>query len=368
MAEEKSELSSLQDRLKAMRDKQMAMEKEKQEQDQKPKKSPTKPAPKDQTPVAPEPKAPPSPAPESPPQEGDDATARIRERLKKASASQAPEEQPPQRPEKQADAPTKMPPEPEKQAQDEPQPTAKPENPADRLRALLEKHRQDQQQRALGAEAEEEEAASPPRPEPKPASSPPEPIEAPAPLFDPAPAPTFSPPRSAADLYQGGVGPAAAPVRIQPTLRYRLRVHSDKLKKTKVGKVIFRGLSLVMRLAAAASLVVLVGISLAFMADRYCRMNDLLLAYCQKGMAPPEACQRDYGMFDVTDMRYWQQLQNYYDSGFIIPWPYVYVMGGHALAALVLGLMGLYHGPRVYRKILRFLTFPLRKLGFFKTL
>ena len=366
MAEEKSELSSLQDRLKAMRDKQMAMEKEKQEQDQKPKKSPTKPAPKDQAPVAPEPKAPPSPAPESPPQEGDDATARIRERLKKASASQAAEEQPPQGPEKQADAPTKMPPEPEKQAQDEPQPTAKPENPADRLRALLEKHRQDQQQRALGAE--EEEAASPPRPEPKPASSPPEPIEAPAPLFDPAPAPTFSPPRSAADLYQGGVGPAAAPARTQPTLRYRLRVRSDKLKKTKVGKVIFRGLSLVMRLAAAASLVVLVGISLAFMADRYCRMNDLLLAYCQKGMAPPEACQRDYGMFDITDMRYWQQLQNYYDSGFIIPWPYVYVMGGHALAALVLGLMGLYHGPRVYRKILRFLTFPLRKLGFFKTL
>ena len=366
MAEEKSELSSLQDRLKAMRDKQMAMEKEKQEQDQKPKKSPTTPAPTDQAPVATELKAPPSPAPESPPHAGDDATARIRERLKKASASQAAEEQPPQRPEKQADAPTKMPPEPEKQAQDEPQPTAKPENPADRLRALLEKHRQDQQQRALASE--EEEAASPPRPEPKPASSPPEPIEAPAPLFDPAPAPTFSPPRSAADLDQGYGAPAAAPVRTQPTLRYRLRVHSDKLKKTKVGKVVFRGLSLVMRLAAAASLVVLVGISLAFMADRYCRMNDLLLAYCQKGMAPPEACQRDYGMFDVTDMRYWQQLQNYYDSGFIIPWPYVYVMGGHALAALVLGLMGLYHGPRVYRKILRFLTFPLRKLGFFKTL
>jgi hypothetical protein len=39
-----------------------------------------------------------------------------------------------------------------------------------------------------------------------------------------------------------------------------------------------------------------------------------------------------------------------------------------ALAALILGVMGLYHGPRAYRKILRFLTFPLRKLGLFKRL
>jgi hypothetical protein len=151
-------------------------------------------------------------------------------------------------------------------------------------------------------------------------------------------------------------------------LRYRLRVGVEKLKKTTIGRLCLRGTSFFMRLAAAASLLVLVGVSLAFMADRYCSMNDLLRVYCQKGIAPPEACQRDYGMFDVTDMRYWQQLQSYYDSGFIIPWTYVYVMVGHALAALILGVMGLYHGSRVYRKILRFLTFPLRKLGLFRRL
>jgi hypothetical protein len=154
----------------------------------------------------------------------------------------------------------------------------------------------------------------------------------------------------------------------KPPLRYRLRVGWEAVAKTKMGKIFLRETSPFMRLVAAASLLVLVGVSLAFMADRYCSMNDLLRVYCQKGIAPPEACQRDYGMFDVTDMRYWQQLQSYYDSGFIIPWTYVYVMVGHALAALVLGVMGLYHGPRVYRKILRFLTFPLRKLGLFRRL
>jgi hypothetical protein len=154
----------------------------------------------------------------------------------------------------------------------------------------------------------------------------------------------------------------------KPPLRYRLRVGWEAVAKTKMGKIFLRETSPFMRLAAAASLLVLVGVSLAFMADRYCSMNDLLRVYCQKGIAPPEACQRDYGMFDVTDMRYWQQLRSYYDSGFIIPWTYVYVMVGHALAALVLGVMGLYHGSRVYRKILRFLTFPLRKLGLFRRL
>ena len=352
MAEEKSELSSLQDRLKAMRDKQRAMEKKDGETKDTPPRA--KAPPKDQPPVAPEPKA--------PPQDTDDAAARIRERLKKAAAPESPEVQPEKQPEKQATEPPKTQPEPETPSE------AKPENPADRLRALLEKHRQEQQQRAL-LEEDEEEAVAPPRPEPKPAPRPPEPMEAPTPAFDPAPAPTFSAPRSAADVYQGYAAPAAAPVRTpQPTLRYRLRVHSEKLKKTKIGRLCLRSTSFFMRLTAAGSLLVLVGVSLAFMADRYCSMNDLLLAYCQKGIAPPEACQRDYGMFDVTDGRYWQQLQNYYDYGFIIPWNYVYVMVGHALAALVLGVMGLYHGPRVYRKILRFLTFPLRKLGLIKRL
>jgi hypothetical protein len=353
MAEEKSELSSLQERLKAMRDKQRDMEKKDGETKDTPPRA--KAPPKDQPPVAPEPKA--------PPQDTDDAAARIRERLKKAAAPESPEVQPEKQPEKQPTEPTKTQPEP-----DTP-PEAKPENPADRLRALLEKHRQEQQQRALEEEEEEEEA--PPRPEPKPpqpAPRPPEPRDEPTPVFDPAPAPTFSPSRAFAPAHQGYDAPAAPPVRTRPTLRYRLRVGVEKLKKTTIGRLCLRGTSFFMRLTAAGSLLVLVGVSLAFMADRYCSMNDLLRVYCQKGIAPPEACQRDYGMFDVTDMRYWQQLQSYYDSGFIIPWNYVYVMVGHALAALVLGVMGLYHGPRVYRKILRFLTFPLRKLGLFRRL
>jgi hypothetical protein len=154
----------------------------------------------------------------------------------------------------------------------------------------------------------------------------------------------------------------------KPPLRYRLRVGWEAVAKTKMGKIFLRETSPFMRLAAAASLLVLVGVSLAIMADRYCSINDLLLPYCQQGKAPPELCQRDFGMFDVSNVRNWEYLQSYYDSGFIIPWNYVYVMVGHALAALVLGVMGLYHGPRVYRKILRFLTFPLRKLGLFKRL
>ena len=357
MAEEKSELSSLQERLKAMRDKQRDMEKKDGETKDTPPRA--KAPPKDQPPVAPEPKA--------PPQDTDDAAARIRERLKKAAAPESPEVQPEKQPEKQAPEPPKKPPQPEKEPEPDTPPEAKPENPADRLRALLEKHRQEQQQRAL----EEEEEEAPPRPEPKPpqpAPRPPEPRDEPTPVFDPAPAPTFSPSRSFAPAHQGYDAPAAPPVRTQPTLRYRLRVGLEKLKKTTIGRLCLRGTSFFMRLTAAGSLLVLVGVSLAFMADRYCSMNDLLRVYCQKGIAPPEACQRDYGMFDVTDMRYWQQLQSYYDSGFIIPWTYVYVMVGHALAALVLGVMGLYHGPRAYRKILRFLTFPLRKLGLFKRL
>lgn len=360
MAEDKSELSSLQERLKAMRDKQRALEKDKDAAPEdtpppaKPKPTPKTPDNKNKDNKSRENSTKDTPA--APSQGTDEAAARILERLKKVAA---PEKNSEETGEKKQDENTPPPAEPESP------PEAKPENPADRLRALLEKHRQEQQQRAL--EEEEEEAPAPPRPEPKPAPRLPEPQDLP-PTFDPAPAPTFSAPRSSADLYQGYAAPAAPPVRTQPTLRYRLRLRSEKLKKTMAGRGILRLWALGMRLVVAASLVMLVGFSLAFMADRYCSINDLLQPYCQQGKAPPALCQRDFGMFDVSNGRNWEYLQSYYDSGFIIPWNYVYVMGGHLVAALVLGLMGLYHGPRVYRKILRFLTFPLRKVGLFKTL
>ena len=353
MAEEKSELSSLQERLKAMRDAQKA--KENPAKDAEPTAEPAKPA-KKTTPPPPKAKPEPEPAEEAPApppvtQDPDDAAARIRKRLEQAAAKPPEakkEENPEPKPEPKPPAPAEE----------------KPENPADRLRSLLEKHRQEQQRETPAEETPPPKSEPKPEPKPEPKREPkPEPVAEAA--FVPAPAPTFS--ASPAPSLSPYSAPAAQPAK-KPTLRYRLRLRLDKFKKTKVGKLCLRTTSFFMRLATAGSLVALVALSLAVMADRYCSMNDLLLAYCQKGIAPMEACQRDYGTFDVTDSRYWQQLQNYYDYGFVIPWNYVYVLGGHALAAVILGLMGLYHGPKVYRKILRFLTFPLRKVGLFKRL
>ncbi len=201
MAEEKSELSSLQDRLKAMRDKQRAMEKKDGETKDTPPRA--KAPPKDQPPVAPEPKA--------PPQDTDDAAARIRERLKKAAAPESPEVQPEKQPEKQATEPPKTQPEPETPSE------AKPENPADRLRALLEKHRQEQQQRAL-LEEDEEEAAAPPAQNPSPRPDCLSPERTPPPFLTPHRPPRF-PPRGRRRMCIRGMRPQRRRLCGPPSLR-----------------------------------------------------------------------------------------------------------------------------------------------------
>ena len=248
----------------------------------------------------------------------------------------------------------------EKSPEDSPQVVEKPkididnekseENPADRLRALLEAHR---------AKIESEKDNKPPVDDdikiPQNVSSKVEPMEIQREMIQ-QPISDIEPPKR--PIAQ----PQYSPAPHKPKLRYRLRLQLDKWQKTKIGKLVKRFSSVIMRVIAILSLNIINFSVLWFMAGRYCSVNDMVAVYCPRGLFPDSACQTDYGFFDVLDMRYWQQLQDFYNSGFIIPWNYVYVIGGHALLAIVLTGIGLLYGMRVYQKMLRLITFPLRKL------